>query len=318
MARQEWKGYPRGWFVVALADDLPVGGVKRLSYLGQEWVAFRGESGAVAVLDAYCPHMGAHLGVGGTVLGDTVRCPFHAWQFGADGGCAAIPYASMIPRQAHVRAHEVRERNGLVFVWSDPQGGPPGWEIPALEGHGGDEWLAWDADCLRVRTHPREIVENVADKAHFPVVHGTHVDQFDNEYLGHLAIQRTRGVAYPRGGGVDRFQLTATYHGPAFQLTEMEGVLHSRLFIGHTPVNETELDLRFGVSLRVRGDRVKMEGFARHYIDNLRTGFHEDLQIWEHKQYRDPPLLAENDGPIGRLRAWYRQFYSASPETAAG
>jgi phenylpropionate dioxygenase-like ring-hydroxylating dioxygenase large terminal subunit len=57
--------------------------------LGLELVVFRGaDSGAVSVLDAYCPHLGAHMGVGGQVVGDCMECPFHKWQF-ATGACAA-------------------------------------------------------------------------------------------------------------------------------------------------------------------------------------------------------------------------------------
>ena len=38
-----------------------------LRYFDQELVIFRTESGAVKVLDAYCPHMGAHLGYGSVI-----------------------------------------------------------------------------------------------------------------------------------------------------------------------------------------------------------------------------------------------------------
>lgn len=310
MSTRDLQGFPRGWFVVAGAGEVPERGVQRLTAFGRELVMFRGESGAVAILDAFCPHLGAHLGVGGTVAGDGVRCPFHAWVFGADGRCVDIPYAKKIPKQAKVRAWAVRERNGLVFLWHDPAGGEPDWEIPVIPEVGDAGWLPWNLDCIRVRTHPREIVENVADKAHFPEVHGTHVDHFENEYVDHMAIQRTRGIAYPRGGGQDPFSLTATYYGPGYQITEMDGVLKNRLLLAHTPVDATTLDLRFGVMLKVFGaDSDKTARFAERYIDNLRTGFHEDLRVWENKQWRDPPLLCDGDGPIGRLRAWYRQFY---------
>jgi hypothetical protein len=40
---------------------------KPLKYFGEEMVAFPGEDGKVNVLNAYCAHMGAHLGGGGKV-----------------------------------------------------------------------------------------------------------------------------------------------------------------------------------------------------------------------------------------------------------
>ena len=52
------------------------------------------------------------------------------------------------------------------------------------------------------------------------------------------------------------------------------------------------------------------EEFAARYIDNLRQGFLEDVSIWENKVYRDLPVLCDGDGPIGKLRKWYKQFYA--------
>ncbi len=54
---------------------------------------FRAEDGAPHLLDAHCPHLGAHLAVGGKVEAECIRCPFHGWKFdGADGTCVEIPY----------------------------------------------------------------------------------------------------------------------------------------------------------------------------------------------------------------------------------
>ena len=52
---------------------------------------FRTISGKVHVLDAFCVHFGAHIGVGGSVIGEDVRCPFHSWQFDGNGVCTSVP-----------------------------------------------------------------------------------------------------------------------------------------------------------------------------------------------------------------------------------
>ncbi len=55
---------------------------------------FRDEEGKSHVVDAYCPHLGANLAVGGKVVGNCIECPFHAWRFrGEDGKCVHIPAA---------------------------------------------------------------------------------------------------------------------------------------------------------------------------------------------------------------------------------
>jgi len=301
--------YPWGWFVVTFSDQLSPGAVRPLRHFGRELVLFRAESGAASILDAHCPHMGAHLGHGGVVEGGAIKCPFHAWKFDGAGACTDVPYATRIPPRATIACWPTCEVNGMVFVWHHPRRQPPSYEIPVITEVGDPEWTAWDHSELIVQTHPREIVENVADLGHFIPVHGTHVAKFDNEYVGHLAKQINEGTAYPLGGREDRYRLRATYHGPAYQVTQMEGALESRLVNAHTPIDEHSLILRFAVSLKVPGDRTHAAAFTRRYIDNLREGFLQDIRIWEHKVFRERALLCDGDGPIGKLRRWYRQFY---------
>ncbi len=299
--------FPRGWFVVAWSTDLPAGGVLPLHYFAQHMVLFRTEGGEAVVLDAFCPHLGAHLGHGGKVSGDAVVCPFHAWEFDGTGTCTRIPYSDRIPKRARVKRWDVVERNGVVFLWHDPDGGGPTWDVPTIANLDNERWTPWYPNAVDVHTHPREIVENVADKQHFPAVHRTNVSTFENIYEDHKATQHTVGVATPPMGGEDHFDITATYHGPGFQISDMKGVLHSTLLLAHTPVTLDLLHLRFAVSLAKAGPRT--DEFAQMYVENLRRGFHEDIEIWHNKAYRERPQLVSTDGPVGRLRQWYRQFY---------
>src|SRR5208337_1884068 len=112
MSRFPFPRYPNGWFQVAYGDEIAKGSVQRLQYFGQELVAFRGDDGALRVLDAYCPHLGAHLAIGGKVIGNTLRCPFHGWRFDGEGQCVEVPYAKKIPPKGQTRAWPVVERNG--------------------------------------------------------------------------------------------------------------------------------------------------------------------------------------------------------------
>ena len=308
------EGFATGWFVVATSAELTAERPLSLRYFGQKLVAFRGPDGAASVLDAYCPHLGADLGVGGTMVEGTVRCPFHAWRFAGDGRCVDIPYCKSdrpekVLARATIRSWTVRERNGLVFVWHDRLGRAPSFEIPVIAEHGSPEWTPWTMTTMTIKTQPAEIVENVADRGHFPAVHGTHLDEFDNEFVDHMAIQRSSGIAYPRGGGADRFRLTATYHGPAYQVTEMESFLPNRLINAHTPIDGDTLHLRFGVMLKRVFDEARMSRYAQGYATNLQVGFAEDVAVWEHKVWRERPTLSDGDGPIGALRRWYRQFF---------
>ena len=83
--------YPNGWLPILESKELKKGEVKHIFAVGHDLVIYRGQSGRVHVFDAFCPHLGANLGVGGTVIGDQIKCPFHGWQFNDEGKCASIP-----------------------------------------------------------------------------------------------------------------------------------------------------------------------------------------------------------------------------------
>src|SRR5579871_5397471 len=102
--RYPFSSFPNGWFVMAASEELKEKSAVPLHYFGRELVLFRTEGGAVHVLDAYCPHLGAHLGYGGQVLGECVRCPFHAWSFDGAGNCTEVPYAKKIPPRARIHS----------------------------------------------------------------------------------------------------------------------------------------------------------------------------------------------------------------------
>ena len=83
--------YPNSWYPVLESRSLKCNEVKALHVLGQDLIAYKGMSGKCYVFDAYCPHLGAHLAVGGTVIGDHIRCPFHGWTFNENGICTEVP-----------------------------------------------------------------------------------------------------------------------------------------------------------------------------------------------------------------------------------
>lgn len=87
--------YPNGWYSILESSSLKPGKATSVSCLGETFAVYRTAEGKVNVLDAYCPHLGANLGVGGRVEGDNIVCPFHQWSFrGTDGQCTNVPYSN--------------------------------------------------------------------------------------------------------------------------------------------------------------------------------------------------------------------------------
>src|SRR5262249_34438626 len=115
-SRFPFSPYPSGWFRVGVSRDIKPGQIKPLRYFGRDLALFRAEDGAARVLEAHCPHLGAHLGHGGRVIGDSVQCPFHGWRWNGEGQCETIPYSQKIPPNATLRRWPVKEVNGLIMV----------------------------------------------------------------------------------------------------------------------------------------------------------------------------------------------------------
>jgi nitrite reductase/ring-hydroxylating ferredoxin subunit len=119
---------PFGWFSVGYVEDFPTGSARATYYFDRHLVAWRDDRGEMHVQDAFCPHLGAHLGHGGTVEGCELRCPFHGWKFDAEGTNTDIPYSDRVNRKAQLRTYPVAERNGFVLVWYHPDEKPPSWD----------------------------------------------------------------------------------------------------------------------------------------------------------------------------------------------
>jgi phenylpropionate dioxygenase-like ring-hydroxylating dioxygenase large terminal subunit len=131
--RRALSPYPSGWYAVAFAAELPRQGTLTRSLAGHELLLFRTASGQAAAIDAYCPHLGAHLGRGGRVCGEVLRCPFHGFQFDTGGRCVATGYGTKPPPNAVAKTWPLRERNGMLLVYHGAAGSVPPWEVPAVQ-----------------------------------------------------------------------------------------------------------------------------------------------------------------------------------------
>jgi phenylpropionate dioxygenase-like ring-hydroxylating dioxygenase large terminal subunit len=313
MNRFPFPRYPDGWFQVAYADELPPGGVMPLRYFGQDLVLFRPavEGAAPQVLDAFCPHMGAHLGHGGKVEGDSIQCPFHAWRFDGAGRCTAVPYAQKVPPKAAIKAWPVREVNGLIMVWYHGHGAPPSWEVPALSEFANDAWTTYERRRWKIRTHNQEMAENSVDIAHFRFLHGTvdmprvvsaepqgHVLHAVSEILMRTPMGKTSGI------------VDVHAHGFGFTTTRFTGIVETLLVSSATTIDEEHVDVRFSFTLKKLAHKDVTLTVGKHYIAEIERQLEQDIPIWENKVYVHPPLLVDGDGPIGLYRKWARQFYS--------
>jgi nitrite reductase/ring-hydroxylating ferredoxin subunit len=317
-----YPAYTRGWFQIGWSRDLAPGAVKSLSHFGEDLVLFRGASGAAHVVDAHCPHLGAHLGVGGTVAGDCITCPFHGWQFDGSGACTRVPYARKVPPKAKLFSWPVVERDGLIFVWRDRARREPDRPLPVIDGYAAERWSPWSTFELTLRARSLDILENSVDSPHFEQVHGNGPTRPEVLRSGPVLELRQRTSA--RLLGVD---IPAVLHyqliEPGFHYLHVEGLPVGRALVMSSliPIDEHRVVNRLSIALARRGRgpiagalaKVLGMAIARQMI----ATYEQDRPIWENKVFHAQPVLAAGDGPIPLLRHWYASFGTAERAATA-
>jgi 3-ketosteroid 9alpha-monooxygenase subunit A len=316
-AEKKPERYARGWYVIGNTASV-TNAPRRVDAFGTRLVAYRGKGdGEVHILAAFCPHMGGDLS-NGQVRGDSVICPFHEWSWGKDGVCDAIPYASKIPDKAVIKRWPTLERNGLVFVWNDPEGNAPITEQepqPNKDWYSGD-WTDWEMAAIPIKSQGRELVDNMADMAHLEPIHYSTVKSFRNEMEGHKFIQYLVGGHQILTEGEDSLITSvATYEGPAYMTTTMTGKMDgyavtTHLLVSHLPVDGNNFIINFGVMMKknpAMSDEENKAALEAYNEKNLES-FHQDVAIWNNKCIIDNPLMCDGDGPIHLVRKWYSQF----------
>ncbi len=319
--------YPRGWYAVGTGFDLKPGDLRPTAFMGQQLVYFRSQSGTLSALDAYCRHAGTHLGHGGHVAGESVVCPYHHFHWGTDGKLAKVPGLAKCPKLAQ-RAFYVDEKWGYIFVWHDPDGGPPTWHVPAVLDTQGWSYPLIENRILDV--HPVDVAENSADMRHFHALHhndfelkeikAISADHFHLLYTGKV-LEKNKGLAFYHriahgvmdvhlyGLGVLTVQVTLPDLGLGFHY-----------MVSPLPLDEDHTQLMIGVNMRrtlafhgtwldralpALGGQLRLP-FVDRLVhlwrkDFLRTQL-EDEPIWSNKVYMAEPGMM--DPPVQTFRKW--------------
>lgn len=305
---------PWGWFVVGLSHQLAPGDIRPVRYFDRDLVLYRTEGGEARVWDAHCPHLGAHLGYGGTVVGETVRCPFHHWRFDGDGQCVEVPGCERIPPTGKARPWPVVEHNGAILAWHHPDGLAPDHHVRVLpdEGWTGDLCVRWE-----LRSHPQEIGENTVDIAHMKPVHETGCSRvlwgpdLDGPRMNIGLYFLAPGSIIGMEGDND-VELDVTMVGVGLievQTHVTNAGVDARYRICSTPIDRDRIHVYGIANMKRTGDDAFDQEVAGLFFEALTKDFVKDFDIWENKVYRPRPALSAADGPLGAYRRWARQFY---------
>ncbi|MEK7356222.1 MAG: Rieske 2Fe-2S domain-containing protein [Bdellovibrionota bacterium] len=242
--------YPASWYPFCQTKELGSKPVRR-KILGRELVAFRSESGRVAVMDAYCSHMGADLG-NGCIKGETISCPYHGWTYGQDGQCTQASGNASIPAFAKQRTYPAREKYGLLFFFN---GDVPTYDIPFFEGENENDFLFGGGFSLEGETPWFMLGSHAFDEQHLHLVHARHLLTELKVDRPHPLARRATHTSHVCGEGIydrlirfflgKRVEITMTvFSGTFIMVTGDFKNARSRFFLMATPLdaNNSRLD----------------------------------------------------------------------------
>ncbi len=337
--------YVHDWFSPLRSCDVTPGKITSFSFMGHELIAFRDDAGEVAVLDAQCPHFGAHRGVGGRVVDGCVRCPFHGLHFDRAGQCVAGDYVADPRRLRHVKSTPwtTHEAAASIFIWHGPDRRRPDRPLPFAAPGFFDGWSepVTNAGRSLAPTNVFFPTENIIDIQHFYAVHHWTLDGIEQppaeDEAGNFtavmhmtwtagaqspyAIVRRLGRAYS-----SRFHFDIRIIGPGIAiarstLSPEQGSLELMNIILITPVNPTDCHIRVVSSVKRTVDRpwnrlarrligVGLEELlSRVFLAIATKDFDGDEMIWTHRRFLANPKPIVDDGPLIGFRRWCERFW---------
>lgn len=318
--------FPRGWFMIAEASELD-GGPMGIRFFAKDFALYRGSSGAVILLDAYCAHMGTHIAESKSasivvnneqIEGDSIRCPYHGWRYTPTGQVDDIPYIDgPCPKAAAINSYTVVEKYGAIFMWHDPEGQESDHDLPDVPVWDDPQWVNGSYDHLgELVVHPQEILDNMADAHHLGPTHGAPCEYFENEYIDH--------IYYQRQGGFHRmynaYLTTLTwYTGPGLLVSKQRfGEANGYELIFNTPVEDGKVKVWHNNISKAANSKPNDEDIANAKMAQAGAlaAFSQDFQIWSNKRPALNIMATPAEGNFRLGRIWYKQFYN--PRAGAG
>ena len=209
-----------------------------------------------------------------------------------------------------------------MYIWHDIEGREPFFDAPdvfaSFDGGSVDDYYPQQRLYREtLELHPQYVLENGVDFAHFKFVHQTPIvpvftrHDFDDvvSYVDFtITFEGDEGQSIEDvGSGVE-----AINGGLGIAVTNSWGMIDNRTISAITPVDDRTSDVRFMVYIgRKPGDSSpKAESKAHEFGQEVIRQFSQDVHIWRHQRYSDPPALANSEMEgFTAIRKWATQFY---------
>jgi 3-ketosteroid 9alpha-monooxygenase subunit A len=291
-----------GWLLLAFLDELEHE-VTPVTVGTRPLVVARDGTG-VRVAEATCPHRGAHLGFGGVLTDDGIRCPFHGRVIGlgefSDARLSVPTYRTIVVDEVVFVLIDERQERGFEAL------------IDAL--HGTHRFVS--GFVIPGRVTPELVIENAFDNDHFQAVHNvTRTPELRVRTDGDVIV--AEGELNVRRPNLWQDEATATSFvaravSPMLVATEIGNPGDSHVvFTSATPTPG-------GCVIRVAAAAPR--DAADHVVNALlrdsQTAFEQDLVVWEHLVPGAPEHLDDCDRGVQEFRRFCEGFsrdYDGNP-----
>jgi len=296
----------RGWMFIGFSKKYRKGKIYPRTFMNEECLAFRGESGQLNLIEPHCSHFGVNMTTG-RVKKECIQCPMHGRVFRGDGRAVSS-------NQRPIRGYPIHEDSGLAFAWFDHAGVEPQWDPPQFLNAEEFPHVVWRHSRMLELHHPSVPLDNSVDPRHFQHTHamfGKCIEDGEFEPDGHrgvgtMATQITPPLSYFSGG---RAQVVTHFDGP----------LNTYLRAG---VGTNDADLCNFLTI-IEGKRCLLTqiGIGRRSRNPLRWAENavglmgswyatwEDAAVWNNRKVQEPDNYShQTDKTLAEFREWFDGF----------
>ena len=183
----------RYWQPIGAAEDMRERWTMPLRLLGEDLMLFRTRQGELGLIAEQCPHRRASF-LHGIPTERGIRCPYHGWEFNAQGACLEQPFEADNPafrERVGTTAYPVQELGGVLFAYLGPvSADKPAPLLPRFDGFVAEGSIRIMGRVV-LPVNWLQIMENSLDPVHTEWLHG-HQYEFQNERDGVKVAISTR------------------------------------------------------------------------------------------------------------------------------
>ena len=183
----------RYWQPIGATEDMRERWTMPLRLLGEDLMLFRTRQGELGLIAEQCPHRRASF-LHGIPTERGIRCPYHGWEFNAQGACLEQPFEADNPafrERVGTTAYPVQALGGVLFAYLGPvSADKPAPLLPRFDGFVAEGSIRIMGRVV-LPVNWLQIMENSLDPVHTEWLHG-HQYEFQNERDGVKVAISTR------------------------------------------------------------------------------------------------------------------------------